>query len=286
MNKTFTYKEINETEIKAELFPTTQKNAPLIIYIHGGGLIWGTRNDINQEQVQLYNEHGFHVLSIAYRLAPETKLPGIISDIQDAFIWVKEELPNSLDYDESKVIVVGSSAGGYLALMTGTFAIKPQAIVSFYGYGNILGEWYSEPSAYFNKMPKVNETLANQLIQNKQIAEAPITTRYGIYLYCRQQGVWLDYVTDPAEMTEEELLTYCPVLQADGNFPPTILLHGDADEDVPYQESVRMQNALNKHQIKNQLITIPNGKHQFDENMNDPEVQAAFEQILDFLKKL
>lgn len=283
MSNTFTYKQINDVEIKAELFPTEQKAAPLIVYIHGGGLIWGTRKDINKEQVELFNNNGYHVLSIAYRLAPETKLPEIVNDIRDSLEWVKEELPKHIDYNHNKVIVIGNSAGGYLALMTGTFENKPNAIISFYGYGNILGEWYSTPSDYFNTMPKVNEALANQLIRKNEVAEAPITARYAIYLYCRQQGVWPEFVTDPAST---DLSQYCPVNLVDNSFPPTLLLHGDADEDVPYDESVKMQEALEQHQVKNKLVTIPNGKHQFDENMSNPAVIAAFNEILEFLKEI
>ncbi|MBN6205717.1 alpha/beta hydrolase [Ralstonia pickettii] len=283
MSNTFTYKQLNDLEIKAELFPVQQEGAPLILYIHGGGLIWGTRNDINKKQVELYNNNGYHVLSIAYRLAPETKLPEIINDVRDSLIWVKEELTQHIAYNQNKVIVIGSSAGGYLALMTGTFDVKPAAIVSFYGYGSILGEWYRTSSDYFNKMPKVNEALAKQLIQKKEIAEAPITSRYAIYLHCRQQGVWPEYVTNPATT---DLTLYCPVNLLDEAYPPTLLLHGDADEDVPYTESINMQKVLDQHQVKNKLITIPNGKHQFDENMNDSTVIAAFDEVLLFLKEL
>ncbi len=283
MSQTFTYKQLNDLEMKAELFPVRRETAPLILYIHGGGLIWGTRNDINKEQVELYNKNGYHVLSIAYRLAPETKLPEIIHDIRDSLIWAKETLTQHIAYDQHQVIVIGSSAGGYLALMTGTFDVKPAAIISFYGYGSILGEWYHTPSEYFNKMPQVNETLAKQLIQNKPLAEAPITARYAIYLFCRQRGVWPNYVTDS---TATDLAPYCPINLVDESYPPTLLLHGDADEDVPYIESVNMQKVLEQYHIKNKLITIPNGKHQFDENMDAPEVKGAFEEVLQFLKEV
>lgn len=283
MSHTFTYKQINNLEIKAELFSTEQEKAPLIIYIHGGGLVWGTRHDINKQQIKLFNDNNYHVLSIAYRLAPETKLPEIINDIRDCLSWVKQELPQQLDYQQDKIIVIGNSAGGYLALMTGTFDQKPDAIISFYGYGDILGEWYSTPSEYFNTMPKVNEALAKQLIQKNAIAEAPITARYAIYLYCRQQGVWPAYVTAP---TTTDLLQYCPVNLADQTYPPTLLLHGDADEDVPYEEAVKMHETLDQQQVKNKLITIPNGKHQFDENMDDPIVTSAFDEVLQFLKEI
>lgn len=48
MSSTFVYKTIDQFEIKAEWFAAGSTNAPLIIYIHGGGLIWGTRQDLNK----------------------------------------------------------------------------------------------------------------------------------------------------------------------------------------------------------------------------------------------
>lgn len=286
MATTFTYKQVNDLKINADLYQTNKENAPLIIYIHGGGLIWGTQKDINQEQVKLFNEHGYHVLSIAYRLAPETKLPEIITDIEQALEWAMQDLTEHLTYNQDKIIVMGNSAGGYLSLMTGSFKQKPQAIVSFYGYGNILGDWYHSPSEFFNKMPQVNRTLASQLIRNQEIAEAPITTRYAIYLYCRQQGVWTDFVTDPLTTSISDLQQYCPAEIADSTYPPTLLLHGDADEDVPYSESVRMHEVLEKHNVKSKLITIPDGKHQFDEAMDDPIVKDALQQVLRFIDEV
>src|SRR5699024_4059598 len=161
------------------------------------------------------------------------KIPSIASDIEDALYWVRKDLPKELPFNENKVIVVGSSARGFLAILSGTFAVKPDAIVSFYGYGNILGDWYQTQCDYFNTMPQVSEALAKQLIQSKEIAEAPITSRYAIYLYCRQQGNWLDYLGE-STMTEEDFKAYCPILHVDASYPPTFLLHGDKDEDVPY----------------------------------------------------
>ncbi len=68
MKKTFTYKSITGCDIKGDFYPTDETNAPLIMYIHGGGLIWGTREDVHKEQIALYNQHGFHFCSIDYRL--------------------------------------------------------------------------------------------------------------------------------------------------------------------------------------------------------------------------
>ncbi|GGJ96592.1 esterase [Lentibacillus kapialis] len=285
MKTTFTYKQVKGCCIKGDFYPSQEKNAPLIVYIHGGGLIWGTRKDMREEQINLYHQAGFNVCSIDYRLAPETKLPEITEDIRDVLHWLQEEGSKTYDFDASKMAVTGSSAGGYLALLSGTLTIRPKAIVSFYGYGNIIGDWYTKPSPHFLKMTKVPEHLVKQLIQSHTIAEAPIERRYAIYLYCRQQGKWIDYITSlNPRLNVAKLKAYCPVENIDADFPPTLLLHGNADKDVPFQESADMYQSLSNAGITTQLITIPNGEHSFDENMENPTVTKAFEQVISFLK--
>ena len=80
--------------------------------------------------MERYNQAGFSVFSIDYRLAPESRLPEIVEDVRDALAWLKQEGLSRFDLDVSRIAVAGSSAGGYLGLMTGTFADKPTAIVS------------------------------------------------------------------------------------------------------------------------------------------------------------
>ena len=89
-------------------------------------------------------------------------------------------------------------------------------------------------------MTAVPEVLVQQLVQKHPISEGPIERRFGIYLYCRQQGKWIDYLTDKNEGT---LDPFCPLKKVDESYPPTLLLHGDADEDVPFEQSVFMSEA-------------------------------------------
>ena len=277
---TFLYKHVDGCDIHADFHPTTTDFAPLLVYIHGGGLIWGTRRDMNTEQIQRYNAAGFHVLSVDYRLAPESNLFEICEDIRDLLVWIRTEASTYFSFHPEQVAVVGSSAGGYLALLTGTFTVKPNAIVSFYGYGQVTGDWYRYPSPHFTSMPTVPKTLAQQLIQLHPISSATIQQRYAIYLYCRQQGTWLDWVTGS---TSKSLDSYAPVVLADSSYPSTLLIHGNADEDVPYQESVDMKTKLDALGVPNELLTISNGKHNFDSNMNDPGAVQAVERTIQYL---
>lgn len=282
MSQTFVYKNVDNLERKAELYPVERQHAPLIIYIHGGGLIWGTRKDINQQQLERYHQAGFHVLSIAYSLAPESKLPAITEDIKDALCWVKTQAPAYFDFDQNNIAVIGHSAGAFLALLSGTFEMKPKVIVSFYGYGDISADWLQNPNPSYQNRTKVSKGLAKQLIQTSPITESSIEKRYAIYLHGRQQGTWWHDLTNHPD---QDLKTFSPINDVNGDYPPTLLLHGDQDEDVPYEQSQQFKQKLDQAGVTNQLITIKGGKHTFDAHMSDPQVTHAFEDVIAFLQR-
>ncbi|MEH7375185.1 alpha/beta hydrolase [Neobacillus drentensis] len=285
MKKTVIYKNNDCFSIKADFYGNSNHNAPVIVYIHGGGLVWGTREEISEEMIKLYNDNGFAVFSIDYRLAPETKLPEILEDVQDALQWLKSEGPQEFSIDPKRIAVVGSSAGGFLALCTGSFTHKPRAIVSFYGYGDIIGKWASNPSSFYLQKDNVPKELARRLISDQVITEASIDQRFLYYLYARQQGVWIQEITgiNPI-MHKDALLKFCPKQNITSDYPPTLLLHGTKDEDVPYEQSVFMRGALIKEKVETRLITIPNGEHVFDKDFDNPVIQSAFKQVIEFLQ--
>lgn len=255
----------------------------MIIYIHGGALIWGSRRNLLPEQVDIYVNAGFSVFTIDYRLAPETKLPEMITDVQDAVKWMKQEGKRRFHVDADKLAVIGSSAGGYLSLMSGTFPEKPKAIVSFYGYGDVLGEWYGKPSEYYCQQPLITREEAYSVVSHHVISEGD-RKRFAFYLYCRQQGLWVQKVSglDPV-FHKNRLMKYCPIYNVTAEYPPALLIHGTADQDVPYEESYKMSQALTSQRIKNKFITVEGYGHAFDRDLNNPAVSRVYEQVIDFL---
>ena len=181
--------------------------------------------------------------------------------------------------------IVGHSAGGYLSLLAGTFSPRPAAVVSFYGYGDIVGEWYCKPDPFYCEQPPISKEDACRVVGDVALSEAP-HNRGPFYIYCRQQGVWPKEVAGHDPETEPSVFVpFCPVRNVTPDYPPTLLLHGADDNDVPHEQSVMMAARLARAGVEHELITIPGGGHCFDLNMELPATRDAFELVLAFLKK-
>jgi len=283
---THVYKQNDMYALKLDAYlpENSVKSLPVVIYIHGGALIFGSRKDVNENEIQAILNEGIAYISIDYRLAPETKLMDIIVDVEDAIRWVREEGAKLYAFDESRIAVLGKSAGGYLALLSGTFQNRSNAIISFYGYGDILGDWYSLPSPHYNKSPKVSANEAEKCITSDILTHADYPKRWPLYLHTRQTGSWASLVSgyEPSEIYTE-LTPYCPISNIDSKYPPTFLLHGSEDTDVPVEQSKNMYSALLDMNIKTQIYIQQNGEHGFDRMWkNTPD---EFGRVVCFLKE-
>lgn len=282
---TYVYKLARDCPIHADVYRgETDSPAPVIVWIHGGALIFGHRSDLSPLQRKLYTGAGYTVVSIDYRLAPEAKLPEIVQDLRDALAWVRGQGPGLFNADPSRIAVVGHSAGGFLTLTSG-YAVepRPRALVSFYGYGDIAGTWYSEPSPHYCTMPRVTDEEALSAVGAATLSEGQERKRFLFYLYCRQRGLW------PREVVGGDAATvarFCPIRNVTPAYPPTLLLHGAEDTDVPVEESVAMAGALRREGVAADLQVLPGMGHGFDHGQPDgqnPAVSAVFERVLRFL---
>ena len=262
---TFTYKTVGDCPIQADVYGASAGEArPVVVWIHGGALIMGSRTGIDPAFRDALVRAGYVVVSIDYRLAPETKLPAILDDVRDACAWVRAEDPKKLGIRPEKLAVMGGSAGGYLTLTTG-YRVDPSplALVSFWGYGDITGPWYSKPDPFYRTQPLVSEDDARKAVGTRVLAEsAGKNDRGKFYLYCRQNGLWPKEVTglDP-ETDPKAFDPFCPIRHVTDKYPPTLLIHGTKDTDVPYALSEEMDATLEQHGVENELITIPDAGH-------------------------
>src|SRR6185369_2157006 len=121
--------------------PRAKQPRPAVVWIHGGGLINGHREQISTQVRDFAVANGFAFVSIDYRLAPETKLPVILTDVEDAIRWLRNDGARMCHIDPDRIAVAGGSAGGFLTLASG-FRIDPppRVLLSLWGYGELLSD--------------------------------------------------------------------------------------------------------------------------------------------------
>jgi len=287
---TYTYKKVGDLDIKADVLRNADRgvaNRPVLMWIHGGALMMGGRAS-KPPFAQAMLDASCLVVSIDYRLAPETQLPGIIEDVQDAYRWIREQGPRLFGADPGRIAIAGGSAGGYLALAMG-FSVRPRpvALVSLWGYGDLVGPWYSEPST--NPRHMSIKTTREEAF--RQVSGPPISNeadRKGsgamFYQFCRQQGLWPMAVSgwDP-HREPERFYAFMPVKNVTPDYPPTLLVHGESDTDVPHEQSAMMAAELKRNGVEHEFISVPGGEHGLA-GADPRAIEAIYRRAFEFLR--
>ena len=105
--------------------------------------------------------------------------------------------------------------------------------------------------------------------------------RGAFYQYCRQQGIWPKAVAGWDHQREpEKFYPYMTLKNVTKEYPPTLMVHGTKDTDVPYEQSTLMAEQLKLHGVEHELVTIPGAEHGLaggDPKLIDDAYQRAFE---------
>ena len=223
------YTKVNGWEGRMDLYTnqTADKPTPVVINIHGGGWNHGVKE--SQKGYGSFFKNGYAVANVEYRLVDVAPAPAAIEDVRCALIYLYKNA-KELNIDTNKIVVMGGSSGGHLALMAGLLAndkkfdtncnfdkeIKVAAIIDKYGVTDLvpLGKWKSAKR-------------------------------------------WLGYGYNDKKFTE----SVSPLYYVNQKSPPTFIIHGDADPIVPYNQSVALFKKLKENNVKSEFLTIKEGKH-------------------------
>jgi acetyl esterase/lipase len=94
---------------------------PVVLHIHGGGYVAGRPEMADQSNKALAETIGCAVVSVDYRLAPETPYPGALEDCYAVLLWIKTQAEIRA-FDSRRIAVAGESAGGGLAAALALYA--------------------------------------------------------------------------------------------------------------------------------------------------------------------
>lgn len=170
--KTVTFAKHEGVDIKLDyMLPaaaTPGSKVPILLWFHGGGLLMGTRTCAWSHLVNAVEKHNLCLVTADYRLAPQTRMPGIMLDVKAVMDYL-----NSPDFlvetggvvDQQKIIVSGGSAGGWLALLIATGVgfeacglyapPKPLAVAPLYPITDIEAHFFTSkqyPVSYVKEM--------------------------------------------------------------------------------------------------------------------------------------
>ena len=94
--------------------PSEAKDRAAILHLHGGGMVVGSATLAGLNKWPLAQEHDCVIVSVDYRLAPETPFPGPQMDNYAGLEWLAGHA-DELGVDPARIVVMGESAGGGLA---------------------------------------------------------------------------------------------------------------------------------------------------------------------------
>jgi acetyl esterase/lipase len=233
------YARIGAQVLKLDLHRPQAANPPLVVYVHGGAWRSGSKSDV---PIAKLLDHGFAIASVDYRLSTEAHFPAQIHDIKAAirFLRAKAEL---FRIDTKRIAIIGSSAGGHLAALVGVTngsrelegkigdhldeSSDVHCIVSLFGASNL-------------------QTILSQ------------STEFGLKM--RVSALQLLLGGQPTEKPGLAKLA-SPVAHIDKNDPPLLLIHGDADPQMPPEQSQEFARAYEVAGLTVKFITLPGSKH-------------------------
>jgi alpha-L-fucosidase 2 len=236
---------------------------PAAILVHGGGFDEGSRGTNVRPLFEPLADAGFAWFSIDYRMAPKFHFAEASADVAGAIRWVKA---NAAAYhvDISRIAIVGESAGGFLVNWAGTHETadtKIAAVVDFYGpvdYGKLAEARRDRPELF--NMATINRHAANG---------------GGIHFFGAEK---LD-----AEGLAK-LHNVSPIFAVHRGMPPFLAIHGNKDDQVLYEQSVTLCEAMRKVGAGCQLVTIEGGGHGMS-GWREPGMQHWKPEMIAWLKR-
>jgi len=253
-----TYLTMGGIDLKLDVYQKRNVDTPqpTLVYMHGGFWVAGNKETAILSLLP-WMEMGWNIINVEYRLGAVAHAPAALEDCLCAlrFVAATQQL-TAYNIDPQKIVVMGESAGGHLALSLG---MVPDSA------GLDLECTNGQP------LPKV----------------AAVINWFGIYDVPdvidgpnRQPAAqrWFGSMPDRIDIAKR----VSPITYVRAGLPPIVTIHGDADRTVPYAQAVKLNADLERLRVPHELITVPGGGHG---NFTQEQRSMIYRKIQEFLAK-
>ncbi len=216
-----------------------------IVQISGSGFTRQLRFDARQlkhsphvpNEAQSLLAAGYTIFALNHRAAPRFKYPDQVADVQRAVRFVRHHAER-FGIDGKKIGAIGGSSGGYLVSMLGVL------------------------NGDENRMDEDPINKESGKVQCVIAVEAPSD-----FLEYESEGHFLGVRykerTIPNTIENKIAVNASPVTHISSDDAPILLVHGDADTDVPFRLSERFYKRLTEASVVSRFIRVPDGQHAF-----------------------
>ncbi len=234
--------------------PEKGNKAPLILWVHGGAWLEGSKEDFAPLE---YVADGYAVASINYRLSQHARFPAQLQDCKAAVRFLRAHA-EQYHLDPQRFGAWGASAGGHLVTLLGVtasiaefdvgenlgFSSRVQAVVDYFGPTDFLQmDDHRLPNGMVHNPPQSPESLL---------------------------------VGGPIQERKLEVARANPITYVSSDAAPFLIVHGDQDPLVPYHQSLLLEAALKKAGVPVQLYKVEGGGHG---GFTDPRVDSLTRQF-------
>lgn len=252
----------NEPHARPGMEPVKRK-MPVVIYLAGGGF------ELYEHMGNLSNlswlcDAGYVVVDVEYRKASESRWPGAAHDVKTAIRFLKTYAEH-FDIDPDRIATLGCSAGGYLSAFTAmTGKTKEFDVGQYCDVDSSVAacvDYYGPID--FAKLDE-DDTLGTFFLKHND-ARSPES----------------QFLGGPLPEIPELCARTNPINYITPDSPPTLILHGTADADVPQRQSERLYEALTAAGCEASLILHEGAGHGNDRAWENDEIHETVVAFLD-----
>lgn len=216
-----------------------------LIFVHGGDFIGGSRKGGPKLLVDDVKRAGYAWATIDYRLAPKHRYPAQIEDIEAAVRFLRRNGPK-FSIDPERLVLVGESAGVLLVSYAGTRFkddSRVAGVISLAGTHDLYRRFHPTGGCF----------VAGKFVPNPQPGKPQFCMPAGISAYLGIDGPGADAL--------KRIRAASPIEHLRKEMPPYLLLHGTADRNAPFEQSVYMYEAMRAAGARCELYVVDGGGH-------------------------